>query len=241
MNYYEHHIGDFRSGTVNMTRQERWLYRDLIEVYYDTEGPLTADVEKLCKDIGVRSDEEKAIVLELLAYKFKLTERGYEHERCESVIAAYRGKAETARENGKKGGRPPKNKNPEKPSGFISETEVNPYQTGLKANQEPVTNNQKPEVKPIRATRFDAQAHLVSLGVETQIAKDWLATRKRKKLESTLTAMEQTQAEVAKAGVSLNDALRECCARGWGGFKASWLDEQPSGRINGHSNDNPFA
>lgn len=97
------------------------------------------------------------------------------------------------------------------------------------------------EKKHVRATRFDAQAHLVSLGVETQIAKDWLATRKRKKLESTLTAMEQTQAEVAKAGVSLNDALRECCARGWGGFKASWLDEQPSGRINGHSNDNPFA
>jgi hypothetical protein len=96
------------------------------------------------------------------------------------------------------------------------------------------------EKKP-RAARFDAQAHLESLGVDPKVAGDWLATRKRKKLESTLTAMEQTQTEVAKSGLSLDEALRECCLRGWGGFKAEWMNSsQSNGRMNGHT-DNPFA
>jgi hypothetical protein len=96
------------------------------------------------------------------------------------------------------------------------------------------------EKKP-RVPRFDAQAHLESLGVTSKVASDWLATRKRKKLESTLTAMEQTQAEVKKSGLSLDEALRECCLRGWGGFKAEWMTASPpNGRVNGHT-DNPFA
>ena len=103
MNYYEHHIGDFRSGTVNMTRLERWIYRDMLDVYYDKEKPLSTDIDTLCKTLGVRTDEEKVIVRELLAYKFVLTDEGYEHERCEEVISAYRQKAEKGRENGKRG------------------------------------------------------------------------------------------------------------------------------------------
>jgi hypothetical protein len=95
--------------------------------------------------------------------------------------------------------------------------------------------------KKSRPRRFDAQAHLESLGVDPKVAGDWLATRKRKKLESTLTAMEQTQTEVAKSGLSLDEALRECCLRGWGGFKAEWVNSAPpNGRVNGHT-DNPFV
>jgi uncharacterized phage protein (TIGR02220 family) len=150
MNYYDHHIGDFRSGTVNMTRVERWIYRDMLDVYYDTEEPLPADIEKLCKAIGVRSAEEKAAVVDLLSYKFTLTDRGYEHERCEAEIAKYRSKADVARENGRLGGRPKGTKtkpegNPEKPSGFSSVSKPNPDQTGSQANQEPITNNQEPK------------------------------------------------------------------------------------------------
>jgi len=48
MNYYPHHIGDFNSATRHLTRIERSVYRDLIELYYDTEAPLSRDVDKLC-------------------------------------------------------------------------------------------------------------------------------------------------------------------------------------------------
>ncbi|MGU2444414.1 YdaU family protein [Burkholderia cenocepacia] len=158
MNYYPHHIGDFRSGTVNMTRVERWIYRDLIDVYYDTEKPLPLDLDAVCYAVGVSAEEERRAVANLLRFKFTLTDAGYVHDRCEIEIAAYRTRAETAQENGKKGGRPKKRtatglgtkKNPpetqEKPAGFPSGSDPDasgpPDITGSKTNQEPRTNNQ---------------------------------------------------------------------------------------------------
>jgi uncharacterized protein YdaU (DUF1376 family) len=149
VNYYPFHIGDFRSGTVNMTRQARWIYRDMLDVYYDSERPLTLDLEKLCDDLGVTDEDEIAIVRRLLKFKFKETPGGYVNDVCDVVIADYRAKADTAKANGKLGGRPKKPKgNPEKPSGFQSGTypqpSENPIGGGSQTNQEPRTNNQEP-------------------------------------------------------------------------------------------------
>lgn len=147
MNYYQHHIGDFRSGSVHMTRAERWIYRDMIEVYYDTENPLPLDAQLICNMIGVRSEDERCIVEYLLRFKFRMADEGYRQNRCDGEIAAYHKKATTARDNGSSGGRPRKN-NPAAPSGLTMGTQQeptgNPEQTGLIANQEPVTNNHKP-------------------------------------------------------------------------------------------------
>jgi hypothetical protein len=86
------------------------------------------------------------------------------------------------------------------------------------------------------APRFDAQAHLVSLGVDPQHAKDWLANRKKKDLAPTLSAIELAQTEAAKAGMPFPAAIRHAAGQGWGGFKASWLnDQQPAGRMNSHT------
>jgi hypothetical protein len=60
-------------------------------------------------------------------------------------------------------------------------------------------------------------------GVDPQVWNDWLAIRKAKKLPLTKTAMAQVEAEVRKAGISMQEALKECCLRGWGGFKAGWF------------------
>lgn len=149
MNYYPYHIGDFRAGTVNMTRLERWIYGDMMDMYYDTEKPLPLDLTALCDGIGVRQQEEKDIVSYLLRIKFQKTEQGYQNERADREIRAYHDKADIAKENGKRGGRPKKpNPNPEKPSGFQSGSNpvqfANPDLTGSEANQEPITKNHKP-------------------------------------------------------------------------------------------------
>ena len=102
MNYYPFHIGDFRSGTVNMSRQARWIYRDMMDVYYDAEAPLPLDIDVLCDALGVEAADERAIVERLLRFKFIKTDGGYRHEVCEQVIAEYQAKAETAKANGKK-------------------------------------------------------------------------------------------------------------------------------------------
>lgn len=163
MHYYWHHIGDFRAGTHNMTREERWIYRDMLDVYYDTEKPLPDDLKAICTAIGARSEREREIVAEILLLKFRLTEQGYMHERCEKEIAEYHKRADTARENGRAGGRP--KGSTKKPSGFPSGSNPvasgNPAETQSKANQEPITRNQKPETKraEARGTRLPEDWH----------------------------------------------------------------------------------
>jgi hypothetical protein len=78
--------------------------------------------------------------------------------------------------------------------------------------------------KTIRAPRFDAVQHLVSLGVVEQVARDYCQQRKKK---ATATAIDGIYKQAQKAGISLNKALEICCARGWEGFKAEWIKDKP--------------
>jgi uncharacterized protein YdaU (DUF1376 family) len=90
MKYYQHHIGDFDKATRHLTRLERSVYRDLIELYYDTEQPLTLDRAALCRKIIARSNEESTAVEQVLNEFFTETPTGWYHERCESEIEKYR-------------------------------------------------------------------------------------------------------------------------------------------------------
>ena len=47
----------------------------------------------------------------------------------------------------------------------------------------------------------------------------------RDKLKAPLTqiALNAIRKEAEKAGISLEDALKTCCMRGWRGFKSDWI------------------
>lgn len=66
---------------------------------------------------------------------------------------------------------------------------------------------------------------LINRNVAEQVASDWLKHRKTKRSSVTKTAIDGIAREAAKAGISLNDALKICCERGWQGFNADWLNE----------------
>ena len=85
-------------------------------------------------------------------------------------------------------------------------------------------NKEQDQNQKIRAPRFDAQAHLVGIGVDASIAADWIQSRKALKAAPTLTAIDGIAKESARAGISLADALAICCQRGWRGFKAEWVE-----------------
>jgi hypothetical protein len=92
-----------------------------------------------------------------------------------------------------------------------------------RTREEKRREEKREEQKPIRAPRFDAQAHLESLGVDPSVATDWIRLRKAKRAEVTRTAIDGVLKESTIAGLPIAEALRECCARGWAGFKADWL------------------
>lgn len=89
MKHYPHHIGDFDRATRHLTRLERSVYRDLIDLYYDTEQRLTLDMQALCRRIIARTNEEVTAVEQVLNEFFTETPTGWYHDRCEAEIEAY--------------------------------------------------------------------------------------------------------------------------------------------------------
>lgn len=85
---------------------------------------------------------------------------------------------------------------------------------------------------PAKPPRFEPLAALLALGVDAQVAADWLAVRKAKRAALTQTALDGMVDEAHKAGISVAEAVRICAVRGWQGFKASWdwRDDRPQGR-----------
>jgi uncharacterized protein YdaU (DUF1376 family) len=101
MKHYPHHIGDFDRATRHLTRLERSVYRDLIDLYYDTEKPLSLDKPSLCRKILARSNEESTAVEQVLNEFFTETPTGWFHERCDEEILAYRANTSHKAEAGK--------------------------------------------------------------------------------------------------------------------------------------------
>lgn len=101
MNHYPHHIGDFNNATRHLTRVERSLYRDMLELYYDTEQPLNSDPAKIARRVlAVTSDEQTALNLVLEEF-FVLQDDGWHNSRCDVEIAKYQGQIEQASRAGK--------------------------------------------------------------------------------------------------------------------------------------------
>lgn len=140
MNYYSHHIGDYRRDTAHLSLLEHGVYRQLLDMYYLSEEPIPEETEVVFRRLCARTEEEKKAVITILKEFFKV-ENGWAHKRCDEQIHEYQSKAERARTNGKLGGRPSKTK------------EVifgNQETSEEKANHKPLTTNHKPpsKVKP---------------------------------------------------------------------------------------------
>lgn len=75
---------------------------------------------------------------------------------------------------------------------------------------------------------FDFLAALLSIGIEEQIAKDWMKIRTSKKASDSETAFKQlhTALETIKRthNVSFNEAISICVTNGWYGCKPSYFD-----------------
>lgn len=69
---------------------------------------------------------------------------------------------------------------------------------------------------------FNFLNSLIDLGVEKELAKDWLKVRKTKKLTNTQTAFNNLKIEFDKSGKEINEIINKCVTNSWGGFKSSW-------------------
>lgn len=139
MNFYPHHIKDFNNSTRHLTRVERSVYRDAIELYYDTESVLFDDVDKLSRRLLCVSEEEKIALKTVLSEFFIKTDGGFFHERCESEISKYRANTSAKARAGQASAAKRKQNSTD------AKQMLNTCTTDeqLTSNQEPRTNNQE--------------------------------------------------------------------------------------------------
>ncbi|CAB3635620.1 YdaU family protein [Achromobacter pestifer] len=178
MNYYPHHIGDFNSATRHLTRIERSVYRDLIELYYDTEAPLSGDADKLCRLLIARSEEERAAVTQVLSEFFTQTPHGWAHARCDAEIARYHGNQSAKSAAGKASAA----KRAQKAQGVASAVQQ-PLNSGA-TNQEPEpgTSSQEEPPVPLRRTPpFDAATIALPQWLDREDWVSWVSDRKARK------------------------------------------------------------
>jgi uncharacterized protein YdaU (DUF1376 family) len=149
VNYYKHHIGDYRRDTAHLSLLEHGIYRQLMDTYYLAEEPIPSETELVMRRLSARTEQERAAVNMVLSEFFLLVDGAWQHARCDSEIAAYHKRAEASATNGKHGGRPPGK--PKKTKLVKSRGATEKATT----NHEPLTNNQDTPIAPKGAERFE--------------------------------------------------------------------------------------
>lgn len=117
---------------------------------------------------------------------------------------------------------------PKFPDQYPQISHVIPPNLGVGTLKKPNRNQREPKIDELASCMDLLQ------DVQPEVARDWQALRRKLKAPVSRTAIEGISKEAEKAGVSLNDALATCCARGWRGFKAEWMEGKTSTQ-NGNS------
>jgi len=142
MHYYQFNIGDFSLHTNHLTLEEEAVYRRLLDFYYDTELPIPIETHPVIRRLRLGLYEP---TVDVILHEFFVKEAdGWHNFRADIEIADYHAKADTARLNGKKGGRP-RNIGSKTQSVILAnpdETQTKAKHKLLTKNHKPITNNQ---------------------------------------------------------------------------------------------------
>lgn len=221
MFYYPFHISDYRSATAHLTNGEDLAYRRLLDLYYDTEGAIPADAAKLARLVRSAQVDVETVLGEF----FRLEDESYHHGRCDRELAAMFHRAEVARANGGKGGRPRKEitqrVSPANPELTHEEPKPNPDESypSTPVPQHPSTpEKEKAPRKRVAFVQVEKPADVM-----TEVWEAWLAVRKRKSAPLTEIAWAGVLRETAKAGWRINEVVRKMAERNWQSVEADWL------------------
>jgi len=203
VHYYSFNIGAYRRDTTYLTLLEHGVYRQLLDTYYLSEGPLPDDEDWLMRTHCARNADEMKALKNVLKDFFVLQDGHWHHKGCEKVIEQYRTKSKKAAASAK--------------ARWDKDANALRKQSEGNANHKPITNNHKP-INKIQAPE----------GVSSEVWDSFVAQRQKARAVVTDLVIRSIDKEAQKAGWSLEDALTEITHRGWRGFKAEWVkDKQP--------------
>ena len=219
MHHYPFHPGDYMLDTAHLEPLEDLAYRRLLDFYYSSEAPISLETDSVSRRLRLGSE----VVSKVLAEFFECRETGWHHKRCDAEIADYKAKADRARENGKRGGRPQNQGN--KPSGLFLGSDNNP-----KANQTGTGSKAKQNQEPEPRTKEEAAAPLLPFpsSAFADAWASWVKHRKEIKKPLTQTSIDQQHKQMASMGEKRAIEMIEFTIRkGWQGLAEPETGYQP--------------
>lgn len=92
-----------------------------------------------------------------------------------------------------------------------------------------IDRKEKKDTIVSKEKKFSFLNSLLELGIEENIAKDFMLVRKNKKATNSETAFDAIKREIEKTNATPNECIKLCVERDWKGFKAEWYERiQPS-------------
>lgn len=198
MHYYNFNIGDYIKHTMHLNPEEDLAYRRLLDLYYDTESPISIDIPRVSRRLRLGSEVIESVLNEF----FEKTEDGYRNYRADAEIADYHAYIDKQRSNGKLGGRPKKSSG--KPIANPRQSQTEPKKS-LNNKQQTTNNIHTPE------------------GVSLDLWSDFIAYRKRLKAPVTDRVVTRLIKESKDANMTLEQVLETIIFKGWRSFEASWM------------------
>lgn len=218
MIWFPFYSSDFIGATVGLSCLERSLYALMLPLYYEV-GPFPVERVRVYRIVGCESDEQKRAVDYLLTSFFVLRDDGWYQPRAEKEKVRWAQISQTARVKANK-----------RWHGAPHDAAAMPQHSGSSAVAMPSTptptSTATTRTTPTPKGKEKTSALGTPSDVDRQVWDDWRALRRAKKAAVTDTAVAGIRRESAKVGMTLEDAMRMCCERGWAGFKAEWVDKQ---------------
>lgn len=90
-----------------------------------------------------------------------------------------------------------------------------------------------------RSVSFPFKKSLIEIGVDEQVASDWLIVRNKKKASNTETAFNAIKKQIELSGLPANECIKMAAEKSWTGFDAKWLENDKTLQNNG-ANRKPY-
>lgn len=231
MRFYNFHIGDYASHTRGLTPLEDLAYRRLIDEYFLHERPPSGEPEKVADDIGLLGYTHE--VHRVLNKFFRKEGDQWVHDRIEADIADMRARAERARTNGTRGGRPARKKETESVS-----DETQPFTT-----HNPLPNNQSPHTPDADGTgavadseqqgaRRQQRSRNDDAAVAERFARFWIAYPRKVGKTDALKAFMKLAPDEALTVTMIDAVRRHATSRDWQKDSGQFIPH-PSTWLNG--------
>lgn len=212
-------IEALEGGIQHMDATEFGAYMSLLICCYKSNNRLLDDDKRLSRMARVSMriwKKIKPIVLE----KFIISNGYVSHARVQKELDKYQKLSLKNRDNALKNNK----------SGQPVASQSHSQKRANTNNNKQITNNNNNNIPPLPPKGVNRPDD-----VSEQVWNDFVKHRKKKKADITETALNRIQSQAAQAGWGMDDALAECVARGWTGFKAEWVNEKGKGKGNGQS------